>query len=161
MKRSDAESIRTGGDDRDNESEVATTGTSRAAESYHDRTDVLLRKMQAAAVDRERLMLVRDYTKDADDKDLRRLGEEMEKIMRLCIYQTSRRQLLAELTERLEDAKDETKGSLTRAIMSADEQVKRLEYWSDIRSMAEEGVGEVGGKTWPSEKWRGIDNSGP
>lgn len=54
--------------------------------------------------------------------------------------------------------------ALQEAIKHADEELRRLEYWSDIKAMAEEG--ESGGavdtdKGWDPEKWTGLDKSGP
>ena len=75
-------------------------------------------------------------------------------IMASLVYQNSRRQLLAYLIhacnaasehrgEHLgkEDPKDDVQvrmvGSLQSAVHAADEQVKALEYWSDIKNVAE------------------------
>lgn len=54
--------------------------------------------------------------------------------------------------------------ALQEAIKHADEELRRMEYWSDIKAMAEEG--ESGGavdaeKGWDDEKWAGVDKSGP
>ena len=45
-----------------------------------------------------------------------------------------------------------------------DEEVKKLEFWSDVKEMAEQGetkgaIDESQG--WNSNKWRGLDVSGP
>ncbi|RYO77768.1 hypothetical protein DL766_002138 [Monosporascus sp. MC13-8B] len=52
--------------------------------------------------------------------------------------------------------------NLAAAITHADEEVRKLEYWSDIKAMAESG--ESGGAVAPDRgwgcAWEGIDNSG-
>ncbi|CAK7266083.1 hypothetical protein SEPCBS57363_001916 [Sporothrix epigloea] len=55
-------------------------------------------------------------------------------------------------------------GYLTAAVKHADEEVRRLEYWSDIKAMAQRGatVGAVGGSEgWDAHQWQGVDSSGP
>ncbi|CAK7269053.1 hypothetical protein SEPCBS119000_003373 [Sporothrix epigloea] len=55
-------------------------------------------------------------------------------------------------------------GYLAAAVKHADEEVRRLEYWSDIKTMAQRGatVGAVGGnEDWDAHQWQGIDSSGP
>ncbi|CAK7220550.1 hypothetical protein SEUCBS140593_004271 [Sporothrix eucalyptigena] len=55
-------------------------------------------------------------------------------------------------------------GYLTAAVKHADEEVRRLEYWSDIKAMAQRGAtnGAVGGsKDWDAHQWQGVDRSGP
>lgn len=64
-----------------------------------------------------------------------------------------------------EGASEKTRtNNLLKAINAADEEVKRLEYWSDIRRIAREGdaISAVDDSTtWPSDQWQGLDNSGP
>ncbi|KAI5859720.1 hypothetical protein GGS23DRAFT_267327 [Durotheca rogersii] len=53
--------------------------------------------------------------------------------------------------------------NLVEAVKQADEEVRRLEYWSDIKGMAQSGesCGAVdSGKGW-EDGWRGLDKSGP
>ncbi|CAK7225870.1 hypothetical protein SBRCBS47491_006035 [Sporothrix bragantina] len=55
-------------------------------------------------------------------------------------------------------------GYLTAAVKHADEEVRRLEYWSDIKAMAQRGAttGAVGGhEGWDAHQWQGVDSSGP
>ena len=55
-------------------------------------------------------------------------------------------------------------GYLTAAVKHADEEVRRLEYWSDIKAMAQRGAttGAVGGNEgWSAHQWQGVDSSGP
>lgn len=53
--------------------------------------------------------------------------------------------------------------NLAAAITHADEELRKLEYWSDIKGMAEKGEsgGAVNpGKGWAAD-WEGLDQSGP
>lgn len=127
-------------------------------------TDIasLMRAMRKSALDREKLVAVRKFVADGGD-ELYYLSERMPDIMDLFIYQSSRRQLLGELIahhdsahERREslkqhdhhDGDDEKQAehdnavrqadNLHNAVKAADAQVKKLEYWSDIKGMANE-----------------------
>lgn len=53
--------------------------------------------------------------------------------------------------------------SLLRAVRAADEQVKRLEYWSDVKEMVQEGEtkGAVDTEQGWGPGWQGVDSSGP
>lgn len=100
--------------------------------------------------------------------------------MSLCIFQNSRRYILTMLSEKLtaaEKLRDEHTAhneeisaqeqqkitNLENAIAAADEQVKRLEYWSDVRDMARSGTTSFAtdAQVWGYAKWRGLDASGP
>lgn len=52
---------------------------------------------------------------------------------------------------------------LEAAVKAADEEVKRLEYWSDVRHMAEKGetMGAVDDRKGWEGNWEGLDSSGP
>ena len=139
----------------------------------------LLMFLRKAAIDREKIVLVRNFIKNATD-DLHYLAEQMPHIMSLFVFQNTRRYLLTILMEEVnaasdhreehqESGKDENPAekqrtdSLLQAIDAADQQVKRLEYWSDIRKVARKG--ETGGavddtERWPSKAWQGLDDSG-
>lgn len=54
-------------------------------------------------------------------------------------------------------------GYLTAAVKHADEEVRRLEYWSDIKAMTQRGAtnGAVGHGEWDAHQWQGVDRSGP
>ena len=141
--------------------------------------DLALKK---ATVDREKLVAVRKFV-DTGGDELYYLSERMPGIMNMLVFQSSRRQLLTDLLahfdqarRRRESLKDhmhsDTEGqqehndaarqaeNLMRAVQAADEQVKRLEYWSDIKSMAEGGrtlQDTVEGKGhWDDSKWQGL-----
>jgi len=101
--------------------------------------------------------------------------------MSLFVFQNSRRQLLEMLLDEFNKAsvhrkEHEASGkaegpnekqridNLLKAVHAADQEVKRLEYWSDIRRMVREG--HTNGATddttnWPTDMWQGLDPSGP
>lgn len=139
--------------------------------------DMALKK---ASIDREKLVAVRKFV-DTGGAELFYLSERMPGIMNMLVFQSSRRQLLSELLahfdqarRRRESLEDHSHGdqqgqqehddaarqaeNLMKAVQAADEQVKKLEYWSDIKGMAE------GGKTlqdtseghWDLSKWQGL-----
>ncbi|KAG9743029.1 hypothetical protein KCU73_g8515, partial [Aureobasidium melanogenum] len=139
----------------------------------------LLNSLKRAAIDREKIVLVRHFIDNGGD-DLHYLGEQMETIMSLCVFQNSRRYILTMLSEKLtaaEKLQDEHTAhneeisaqeqqkitNLETAIAAADEQVKRLEYWSDVRDMARAGTTSFAtdARVWGYAKWRGLDASGP
>lgn len=136
--------------------------------------DALLRALRASRIDREKIDAIDSYLEHAEDNFLR-LQEEMHEIMSLFVFQASRRVLLTRLSQvHYETLKliDEGVGTeqlrqkahnLTSAIKHADEEVRRLEYWSDIKEMVVEGEtnGAMNhGQGW-DESWRGLDTSGP
>jgi len=54
--------------------------------------------------------------------------------------------------------------NLRETVKHADEEVRRLEYWSDVKHIAEEGdsKGAVDHRQgWHDPEWRGVDNSAP
>lgn len=105
---------------------------------------------------------------------------QMSTIMSLCIFQNSRRQLLSMLMDKCDAASrhradheksGEVEGpqekrqidNLMRAIKAADQQVKKLEYWSDQRRLVTEGKAGIApddDQGW-NDNWQGVDNSGP
>lgn len=135
---------------------------------------VFLRK---AAIDREKLVLVREFVSNTN-AELFYLAEQMHHIMALFIFQNSRRHLLAILMEQFDNATSHREGhkarneeegteekartdNLMKAINAADEEVKRLEYWSDIQRIARKGDTMNEPSNWPTEEWQGLDTSGP
>ncbi|KAB5554560.1 hypothetical protein GE09DRAFT_1121495 [Coniochaeta sp. 2T2.1] len=134
----------------------------------------LLRAMRASRIDREKIEAIDNYLEHAAD-DFARLEREMHEIMSLFVFQASRRLLLTRMahiydqTTKLIEGGDsseklkEKSKNLTAAIRHADEEVRRLEYWSDIKEMVVEG--ETKGamdhcEGW-DERWQGLDSSGP
>lgn len=159
-----------------------------------DREDIrdighLMAALRESRIDREKMEAIESFVSNARD-DLFYLGKNMKDIMAQFIFQASRRLLLAHLTTTLDaeteaqkkeadtlgkepmdeeelyekERKDKRIANLMVAVRAADEEVKRLEYWSDIKSIAEEGAtkGAVSdNKGWNSQKWAGVDNSAP
>jgi hypothetical protein len=136
-------------------------------------------------VDREKLVAVRKFVDQGGD-ELFYLSDRMSEIMSMFIYQSSRRQLLAELMQHLdksterreslsghEHLDEESKkkhevavkqaSNLGRAVEAADSQVKRLEYWSDIKSMARRGetLHATDSSHWNQANWQGLDPASP
>ena len=139
----------------------------------------LMRVLRSARVDREKIEAVKNFLEHGGD-ELLYLSERMHEIMSYFIYQTSRRQLLAHLQHIFNDAtssrdKDAVEGGLDeeaekrrvdnlhKAVYAADEQVKALEYWSDVKGMAEAGETKEAaddGQGWDYNR-QGLDASGP
>jgi hypothetical protein len=105
---------------------------------------------------------------------------QMPAIMSMLIFQNSRRQLLSKLMDTFDAAKEhrqkhkeESKpegeaeerriNHLMKSVEAADAECKKLEYWSDIRHLAETGA--AGNATDPDSgwdgAWEGLDRSGP
>ena len=116
--------------------------------------------LRRAAVDREKLVAVRKFVASGGD-ELFYLSQRMPEIMSLFIYQSSRRRLLADLIANHDEAHEQKEDlhshshsdvdsqrrhaeaekyaeNLHKAVLAAERQVKRLEYWSDIKGMAVE-----------------------
>lgn len=128
----------------------------------------------------------------------------MPQIMSLFVFQSSRRQLLAAITAAINSKEEEeaegegqqkeageeqrepasgggpvprrTRSSnLRAAAAAADAQVRRLEFWSDVKGVVRDGeaplaTGGRDGKAegegvekgkWPAAEWEGVDQSGP
>lgn len=143
----------------------------------HDVQDIktLLQILRKARIDREKLEACENYLEHG--LDLEQLPREMHNIMGLFIFQASRRLLLSHLihtfdsaAEQLERKNDAVEThlenrheALRNAVKHADEEVRRLAYWSDVKQMAENGETHAMEKRkgWDAEKWEGIDQSGP
>ncbi|KAF2726259.1 hypothetical protein K431DRAFT_299350 [Polychaeton citri CBS 116435] len=114
-------------------------------------------------VDRTKLLACRSFLAHGG-QDLHYLAPEMEGIMSLMVFQASRRQLLADLiTAASSSTSDEPESSAGRgnipaeAIEAAEEQVKKLEYWSDVKGMTERG--QVTNGLHQDEAFEGIDST--
>merc|ERR1712169_88430 len=94
--------------------------------------------------------------------------------MSIFIFQASRRLLLSHLMSVYDDTvarleKEDTqhdrerRDALKQAMEHADEEVRKLAYWSDVKQMAERGEsrGVVDGDKGWCKDWEGIDRSGP
>nr|POF01125.1 meiotically up-regulated gene 65 protein [Quercus suber] len=142
-------------------------------------TDIasLLRVLKRSAVDREKLVAVRKFVTGSGE-ELYYLSQRMPEIMALFIYQSSRRQLLSELASHHDEAQNELDDlrkhahadhedaqnqhdiavrhaeNLLHAVEAADEQVQTLEYWSDVKDMAQHD------ELPRSDEWRQRINGG-
>ncbi|KAK4195625.1 putative PEX23-like peroxisomal biogenesis factor 23-like protein [Triangularia verruculosa] len=141
-----------------------------------EHVDELLAVLRTSRIDREKIEAVDNYLEHAQE-DLAGLQEVMHEIMSLFVFQASRRVLLTRLTE-IHDrtvAQSKKKGkdadgelqrrakNLAEAVKHADEEVRKLEYWSDVKGMAEEGesTGAVDRRKGWGPSWQGVDKSGP
>jgi hypothetical protein len=135
--------------------------------------DTLLAVLRRARIDREKLEAVENYLEHAG-QDLAQLKNEMGEIMRIFVFQASRRLLLAHMTRTFDDIIEkleredspqlrERREHLAAAIKGADEEVRKLAYWSDVKDMVEGGESKSAvdeEKGW-REEWQGVDQSGP
>lgn len=131
----------------------------------------LMETLRLARIDREKLDAVENYLKHATDLD--KLQNEMHDIMSLFVFQGSRRKLLSDLMSVYDETTAQIKETNTSelrernqalkdAIGHADEEVRRLAYWSDIKQMAEGGEARDAVKEnegW-DDSWEGVDQSG-
>ncbi|EFQ29102.1 meiotically up-regulated 65 protein [Colletotrichum graminicola M1.001] len=135
----------------------------------------LMAVLRASRIDREKIEAVENYLAHTKD-NLEHLQDEMHDIMGIFVFQASRRLLLSRLTQIYDDAiaadeeqegdngmAKERKEHLAAAIKHADEEVKRLSYWSDVKGLAENGEAKhavAENEGW-NESWQGVDQSGP
>jgi len=139
----------------------------------------LMAALKFSRIDREKMEAVENFLTNGGD-ELYYLRDRMHDIMGIFIFQASRRLLLTHLLKIFNDALEEQKkdeegekepdpagkrrvDNLEAALKYADEEVKRLEFWSDVKDMAEKGdtksaVDESQG--W-GKGWSGLDDSGP
>ncbi|KAL2159108.1 hypothetical protein VTH06DRAFT_2867 [Thermothelomyces fergusii] len=156
---------------------MSTANLESAEQAAVEHSDDLLRVLRGSRIDREKIEAVGNYLANAKD-DLEGLQAIMHEIMSLFVFQASRRILLANLTEAYDQSVAEQKAAkerndpeldrrvenLAAAVEHADEEVRRLEYWSDVKGMAEEGESKAAvdpNQGWDSRTWQGVDNSGP
>lgn len=153
-------------------------GSERELEDIND-FPTLMHHLVAARIDREKMEAVENFIVHGGE-ELSQLEERMHDIMSLFIFQASRRLLLAHLFKTYDAVcekkkKDEENGvdidpavrrrinSLDAAVKKADEEVKRLEFWSDVKDVATKGltVGAVDESKGWDLTWTGLDNSAP
>jgi hypothetical protein len=135
--------------------------------------EVLMQFLRRSRIDREKLEAVHNYMEHSKD-DLLQLQDHMHEIMSLFVFQASRRLLLTRLMQAHDNVAkqpEENRKSpelsqkienLAAAIKHAEEEVKRLEYWSDIKGMAVSGESRGAAdddKGWEAG-WEGLDKSG-
>ncbi|MCJ1254045.1 hypothetical protein MMC24_001859 [Lignoscripta atroalba] len=152
---------------RDSSADRMTNNRSSYMSSHRQKSDseeeeqeindilALMRALRKATVDRQKIKAIKNFLNHGGD-ELYYLPDNMAEIMALFIYQTSRRQLLTHLlkvyesttehreehTERGEPESDKERrkiDSLLKAVRSAEEHVGELEFWSDIKVVAEKG----------------------
>lgn len=159
-------------------SKVSTTNSQKADLEELEQPDIediesLLRVLRASRIDREKIEAIDSYLEHARD-DFASLEGEMHEIMSLFVFQASRRLLLTRLAHvhdqilRMIDEGDSSEQlrrkaeNLTAATKHADEEVRRLEYWSDIKEMVVEGdtKGAMEHCEGWDKSWRGLDTSG-
>ncbi|KAL2130470.1 hypothetical protein VTI74DRAFT_6356 [Chaetomium olivicolor] len=155
---------------------MSTADMEGAEKPAIEHADDLLGVLRVSRIDREKIEAVDNYLKNAQD-ELEGLQDIMHEIMSLFVFQASRRVLLTRLTEVYDktvveqskkgkntDAElDRRVKHLAAAVRHADEEVRRLEYWSDVKGMAGEGdsKGAVDQKQGWDPTWQGADKSGP
>lgn len=143
-------------------------------------TDELMAVLRTARIDREKIDAVDNYLENAAD-ELAGLEGVMHDIMAVFVFQASRRVLLSRLTEVYDQTvkEKEKRGkrpdgdvddvlarkvdNLAKAVKHADEEVRRLEYWSDVKGMVgeAESKGAVDERQGWDDGWQGLDRSGP
>ena len=103
----------------------------------------LMNVLRFSRIDREKLEAVESFIRHGDN-DLEQLEGHMHDIMMVFIFQASRRILLAHLIRSLEEQSDNDeassqsngkKESLHRAVEAAEQEVRKLEFWSDGESV--------------------------
>ena len=135
--------------------------------------DMLMEVLRISRIDREKIEAVESYLVHNTD-ELAELEKEMHEIMAIFVFQASRRVLLTKLTEAydhaVKDQKEHDTAELRRkaenlkaAIKHGDEEIRRLEYWSDVKGMVNSGQTRTAvdkNKGW-DDSWQGLDHSGP
>jgi len=167
----------------------------------------LMKALRRCTLDRQKIKAIARFVEQGG-AEVFYLAERMSALMSLLMFQASRRQLLAVVSQAYYKAEEEfcrkynnrepsapsvdqetsqtspIRGSpppidsfdqrrkdeqklkeerrlegLKEAAKAADQEVKKLEFWSDIKDLVMQG--EVGGGNWGEEGWEGVDNSGP
>ncbi|KAK6526329.1 hypothetical protein TWF694_004927 [Orbilia ellipsospora] len=127
----------------------------------------LTKGFRRARLDREKIEAMSNFLKNGGS-EVMYLADSMPQIMRSMIFQQSRRQLLQNLLETLQNAKDKRRDreqgngalqeqaedfdddeekryidGLGRAVEAGEEEVRKLEFWSDIKQVEYDGYGGV------------------
>ncbi|KAL9000547.1 MAG: hypothetical protein Q9169_000840 [Polycauliona sp. 2 TL-2023] len=150
---------------------------SDSEDDLHDIPNVLalLSVLKKATVDREKILAVRTFLAQGGD-ELHYLSENMNEVMGLLIYQTSRQQLYSYISEALniareqhtsdkekgiaeQDAKERKVDSLSRAAEASRAYLEGLEYWKDAPTKQKLGKSSLtvepafgsDGVDWPEE----------
>ncbi|KAJ4422495.1 hypothetical protein N0V82_002829 [Gnomoniopsis sp. IMI 355080] len=136
-----------------------------------DTIETLMAVLSRARIDREKIQAVENFL-EYGEEELKHLQHRMHDIMAIFVFQASRRVLLTKLNEVYEatqrELKEKDTGRLQRrsnnlkaAIRHADEECRKLEYWSDQKRLV-----KAGEATTATDKCKGwdaswVDNSGP
>ncbi|KAI9813225.1 MAG: hypothetical protein M1827_004167 [Pycnora praestabilis] len=161
MTQSRGSSIGTGTNARSSYASIPGNGDGQDGE-IEDVRDInsLMKALRRARIDREKIDVLKTFL-DQGGEEILYLADQMSDIMSSFIFQNSRRQLLAhflhtfntaskhrdehvEKGEPEDDAEKRRTDNLLNTVKSADDQVKRLEYWSDVRDMAQKGESKGG-----------------
>lgn len=135
--------------------------------------EALMSILKGSRIDREKLEAVDNFLEHGEE-EISHLQHKMHDIMANLVFQASRRTLLFELDrvydQALEELRDNGTERLQRrsnhlrsAVRHADEECRRLEYWSDVKEVVRKGgtmTATDKGEGW-DESWMGVDNSGP
>ncbi|KAK0614224.1 hypothetical protein B0T14DRAFT_499540 [Immersiella caudata] len=164
-------------------SSFSTAGIGEEVPEDIESVEELLVVLRASRIDREKIEAVRNYLEHAED-ELKGLQDVMHEIMTVFVFQASRRALLSQLTDVYDKASAEWERSkkkavsgdgengdelerrvknLAEAVKHADEEVRKLEYWSDVKMVVAEGdsKGGVDERHGWDEGWQpGLDRSG-
>jgi hypothetical protein len=120
-------------------------------------TDIgsLMNALKFARIDREKMEAVESFIQHGGD-ELYYLRDRMHDIMGMFIFQASRRLLLTHLIKIFNEASEQQKAeidneknedstkkrqydNLKAAVKHAEEEVRKLEFWSDVKDMTEKG----------------------
>ncbi|KAI9738187.1 MAG: hypothetical protein M1834_008685 [Cirrosporium novae-zelandiae] len=116
----------------------------------------LMKSLKEFAVDRQKIDAVKNFIEHGGE-DLYYLAEKIPEIMNTFVFQNARRHLLTELFDIMQEARDhrnhhiqtereenETEkrriDNLLNAVKAAEEQVRKLEFWSDVEKVETEKV---------------------
>ncbi len=138
-----------------------------------DDLPTLMRRLRFARIDREKREAVESYLEHA--QDLPAMQRNMHDIMGLFVFQASRRLLLCHILKKYNEATRDAetkptpamknrKDALSAALRHADEEVRKLAYWSDVKHMVASGETKVSledDRHRFYETFEGIDQSGP
>lgn len=138
----------------------------------------LLELLRKARVDREKIDMVLQFLAQGG-QDIYYLSDEMSHILSLFMFQYTRRQLLSRMLQKIDEAKEhrlehqrknqdefeqekQKIDNLLRAVQAAEDEVKALEYWSDIKHVVQKGetMSAADDDAGWGHKWQGLDQSG-
>ncbi|OAA62989.1 peroxin Pex23-like-Penicillium chrysogenum [Cordyceps fumosorosea ARSEF 2679] len=156
----------------------ASTAQASTVDFFEEEPDIfdlptLMRTLRFARIDREKREAVENYLAHA--QDLPALQRNMHEIMGLFVFQASRRLLLCHIVAKYNEANRDAgteptpamknrRDALKAALRHADQEVRKLAYWSDVKHMVASGESRIQLKDDRHkfyESFEGIDQSGP